>query len=193
MELGQDYWKERYEQDNTPWDIGHVSPPLMAFIDGLTDLGMKILIPGAGKSHEAIYLHEKGFREVYICDWVEEAFEQFLIQTPSFPTSHIICGDFFELQGKFDLILEQTFFCAINPAFRSDYVTKTADLLVEDGILAGLLFASHFEKEGPPFGGTKNEYIALFSDKFHILTIKMSKNSILPRMKNELFFKFLKK
>lgn len=193
MELDKNYWKKRYEQGSTPWDIGHISPPLKAFIDGLSDTGTRILIPGAGRGYEAVYLHEKGFREVYICDWVAEACEQFRIQSPSFPTSHILCGDFFELQGKYDLILEQTFFCALDPALRSQYVAKVAELLEVNGILAGLLFASPFNQAGPPFGGTKQEYERLFSEKFEILAMDMSKNSILPRQQNELFFKFLKK
>jgi hypothetical protein len=72
-------------------------------------------------------------------------------------------------------------------------VAKVAELLEVNGILAGLLFASPFNQAGPPFGGTKQEYERLFSEKFEILAMDMSKNSILPRQQNELFFKFLKK
>ncbi|MBI5915222.1 MAG: SAM-dependent methyltransferase, partial [Bacteroidetes bacterium] len=93
----------------------------------------------------------------------------------------------------FDLMLEQTFFCAIPPSLRTDYVNKAAQLLPPGKTLAGLLFASHFGKPGPPFGGTEAEYRKLFSPHFFIEAMEMCKNSILPRTGNELFFQLIRK
>ncbi len=192
-ELNQAYWQNRYLQNDIPWDIGHVSPPLKEYLDKLDNKRISILIPGAGKAFEAIYLHQQGFTEVYVLDWAMSAFEQLLAEAPDFPREHLLCTDFFELQGQFDLVLEQTFFCALEPSQRKAYVAKMASLLPKGGTLAGLLFASHFAKDGPPFGGTETEYKALFDGYFEICFIKMAKNSILPRMNNELFFEFIKK
>jgi thiopurine S-methyltransferase len=191
--LDQAYWQSRYELHDTPWDIGHVAPPLKAFVDNLEDRATRILIPGAGKAFEAIYLHQKGFKEVYVLDWAMSAFEYLLSEVPDFPREHLLCTDFFELQGQYDLILEQTFFCALEPSLRQAYVSKMASLLPSGGTLAGLLFASHFEKNGPPFGGTETEYRTLFDVHFEISCLKMAENSILPRMNNELFFELIKK
>jgi len=193
MELDQNYWQGRYESGSTPWDIGHVSPPLKAYFDSLDNREMSILIPGAGRAYEAVYLHEIGFKNVIVCDWAKAACEQFLESAPSFPTSQVIYGDFFELHENYDLILEQTFFCAISPMLRKAYVDKAAELLVPAGKLSGLLFASHFKQPGPPFGGTKNEYLELFSGKFEISRLEQAENSILPRMRNEFFFEFIRK
>lgn len=193
MELNQIYWQSRYVDESTPWDIGHVSPPLKLFFDSLHDKDLRILIPGAGRAYEAVYLHRQGFRQVFVCDWVEEAFDHLRAEAPDFPAMHLICGDFFELEGEFDLIVEQTFFCAISPSLRSSYVAKVAALLPQGGTLAGLLFASHFESAGPPFGGTEKEYRTLFSVGFDIKTMELAKNSILPRVQNELFFELKRK
>jgi methyl halide transferase len=162
-------------------------------MDRLTDKDTRILIPGAGKAFEAIYLHRQGFREVYVLDWAMGAFDHLLSVEPGFPRERLVCNDFFELEGKFDLILEQTFFCALEPSLRKAYVSKMASLLPKGGTLAGLLFASHFQREGPPFGGTEVEYRELFEGDFDILRMELSENSILPRMNNELFFELIKK
>ena len=47
-----------------------------------------------------------------------------------------ICEDFFQLRdyyGQMDIILEYTFFCAINPQLRLKYINETFKLLKEDG------------------------------------------------------------
>src|SRR5690606_16518274 len=177
----------------TPWDIGHISPPLKSYFDSLTNRDLKILIPGAGKAHEAMYLHEKGFKNVFVCDWAKEAFSDLNINQPDFPESHLLVSDFFTLNGQYDLIIEQTFFCAIHSHQRPQYVDKAASLLNDGGQLVGLLFASHFSKPGPPFGGTKSEYIKLFELSFDIIELDASQNSISPRLGNELFFRMKKK
>ncbi|MEO8961526.1 MAG: hypothetical protein ABI325_06580, partial [Ginsengibacter sp.] len=62
------YWEERYRDNNTPWDLGMVSPPLKDYIDRLTDHNLSISIPGCGNAYEAGYLLEKGFQNVTLID-----------------------------------------------------------------------------------------------------------------------------
>ncbi len=186
--LGADYWEGRYRQEDTPWDIGYISPPLQRFVDELTDKDLRILIPGAGYGHEAVYLHENGFTNVFVCDWARSSLDAIKENAPSFPDQHLLCQDFFILEGHFDLILEQTFFCAIYPSDRERYVNKCFELLIEGGIMAGLLFNIVFDRKGPPFGGRKEDYLALFSRKFEVKKMDISPHSIGPRSGNELFF-----
>jgi methyl halide transferase len=96
--------------------------------------------------------------------------------------------DFFALEGTYDLILEQTFFCAIDPLMRKMYVDKMFHLLNPGGTLAGVLFGMEFPHEGPPFGGNILDYKTLLNDKLHIRTIEICYNSIPQRSGNELFF-----
>jgi len=83
--------------------------------------------------------------------------------------------------------VEQTFFCALDPSLRKDYVAKMVELLKPGGKLVGLLFDRQFEEAGPPFGGSKAEYEELFSGKLQISTLAPCYNSIGPRAGTELF------
>ena len=97
-----------------------------------------------------------------------------------------ILGDFFKHEGEYDLVLEQTLFCAIDPSKRAEYVKKSSELLAENGKLAGVLFNTHFDG-GPPFGGSIEEYNGLFREYLRELSIKECYNSIEPRSGKECF------
>ncbi|MDX1334071.1 MAG: SAM-dependent methyltransferase, partial [Robiginitalea sp.] len=102
--------------------------------------------------------------------------------------------DFFEFnEGPFDLVLEHTFFCALPPDLRPQYAEKMAGLLKKGGKLAGLLFDFPLTEEGPPFGGSREEYLRLFEPFFEIRILEEARNSIPPRAGRELFFIFEKK
>jgi hypothetical protein len=96
-------------------------------------------------------------------------------------------GDFFSHSGSYDLILEQTFFCALEPSLRPKYAQKMFSMLKPGGKLQGLLFNFSLTEVGPPFGGSIAEYIDYFSPLFKINQIEPCHNSIKPRMGNELF------
>ena len=191
--VNKDFWSSRYRQQKIGWDIGHISTPIKSYIDQLSDNDLKILIPGAGNSYEAEYLYIKGFRNIYVCDIAKEPLQNLKKRLPEFPDDHLLEKDFFSLEGTFDLILEQTFFCAIPVEKRSEYARKCADLLNSNGRLAGLLFNFKLTTEGPPYGGSKEEYLTYFSEYFEIDILEPCYNSIKPRQGNELFFKFRKK
>lgn len=181
------YWAQRYADGNTGWDIGYPSTPLRRYMDRLPDKDLRILIPGCGNAWEAAYLHQQGFRHVTILDIATAPLEAFRRQHPGYPPEHIVHGDFFAHTGTYDLVLEQTFFCAIAPALRTAYAVKMTELLTPGGILAGVLFNTTFEKPGPPFGGDLEEYRALFSNYFTIKTLEPETASIPPRAGTEVF------
>ncbi|CAN5540774.1 methyltransferase domain-containing protein [soil metagenome] len=192
-ELDANFWQNRYEQGDTAWDLGMPSPPLAQYIDQLKNRNIKILIPGAGNSYEAEYLYHHGFKQTYIIDLADAPLKNFKSRVPAFPIDQLIQGNFFDHHEKYDLILEQTFFCAINPALRKAYVKHMAELLNPDGILAGLLFDCEFEKEGPPFGGSANDYRPMFSQYFELKQFNAATNSIPPRAGREIFIECRKK
>ncbi|MDX1327998.1 MAG: SAM-dependent methyltransferase, partial [Arenibacter sp.] len=92
--------------------------------------------------------------------------------------------------SDFDLILEQTFFCALDPDLRPQYVHKMKQLLKPTGKLVGLLFTFPLTESGPPYGGSPEEYKALFGDHFNFKVLEVAYNSIKPRANKELFFIF---
>lgn len=191
--LSATYWDQRYRDSHTPWDIGYVSPPLRNYFDCLENKSIRILIPGAGRAHEAIYLHQQGFDQVWVCDWAPESFGHLKKQAPDFPEQHLLIGDFFALKMQVDLVVEQTFFCALPSAKRAEYVHKMAELIADQGKLMGLLFATEFPQPGPPFGGSEAEYRNLLNTRFEIDQMTLAPDSIKPRLGRELFFVATKK
>jgi len=184
--LDADYWNRRYEQQQTGWDVGYGSTPLVTYLQTITDKHLSILIPGCGNAYEAEWLIEHGYTNVTVLD-VSPVLTAALKERFKGEPITIITGDFFEHKGQYDLILEQTFFCAIDPALRSCYVTKMHELLKPSGKLVGVLFNRSFDG-GPPFGGSKEEYEQLFSKHLHIKKMELCYNSILPRQGAEIFF-----
>jgi SAM-dependent methyltransferase len=174
--LDASYWESQYEAKTTGWDLGKVSPPIQIYVDTVADKNCSILIPGCGNSYEAEYLVKQGFTNITVVDIAPTPVAVLKEKFKNNPNIQIILGDFFEHQGKYDLIIEQTFFCALPPFMRQKYVWKMHQLLADNGILAGLLFNRTFES-GPPFGGSKEEYEMLFKDAFDFLKMDVSKNS----------------
>jgi thiopurine S-methyltransferase len=191
--LDKEYWNNRYINNETGWDIGYVSTPLKNYFDQLKNKDLRILIPGCGNAYEAEYLFKQGFKNVFIVDIAPEAIKAFKNRVPEFPENQIFLADFFELKQTWDLIIEQTFFCALNPAMREKYAQKMQELLTKNGKLVGLLFNCELNTEHPPFGGFKEDYEKLFSKYFNIKIMETCYNSIEPRKERELFIILEKK
>lgn len=192
--LDNHYWSNLYTNNDAAWDVGNITPPLKAYFDHLQDKNLAILIPGCGNSYEAAYLLENGFSNITLIDISSVLCENLKQRLAVYSSKglQIICGDFFTHEGQYDLIVEQTFFCALDPSLRQNYASKMARLLKPGGKLSGLLFNRSFEKS-PPFGGDENEYRQLFSPYFDIKTMERCTNSIKPREGFELFISFRKK
>ncbi len=186
------YWNEHYLQNRTGWDIGNISTPIKEYFDQLEDKNLKILVPGAGNAWEVEYLFHHGFKNTHLLDFSEQSILNFLSRCPDFPVENIIKEDFFDGHGQYDLIIEQTFFSSIPPPKRHLFAEKAASLLKTNGKVVGLLFNHEFGFEGPPFGGTLEEYQILFKPMFTIEKMEVAYNSIKPRKGRE-FFVMLKK
>lgn len=180
-------WEQRYQNEDTGWDIGSISTPLKEYFDQLSDKGIKILIPGCGNGHEAAYLHQQGFSNVFLLDLAPSPLSNFLKENPTFPKEHLIEDNFFNHSGEYDLIVEQTFFCAIHPEHRQAYAEKVHELLKPKGKLMGLLWSVELNEKHPPFGGSKEEYHNYFDPLFNFVHFGNSYNSIQPRSGRELF------
>ena len=93
---------------------------------------------------------------------------------------------------SFDIIIEQTFFCAIYPKLRTDYISKSLELLHKNGKIVGLLFDDQFSDDKPPFGGSKTDYLSYFEPHFNVLIMEDAYNSHPKREGRELFIKVKK-
>jgi SAM-dependent methyltransferase len=191
--LDREYWNSRYQKQATGWDLGEVSPPIKAYVDQIKEKSLRILIPGCGNTYEAEYLLSKGFTNITVIDIAPILIEKLRKKFQGNKNIKIIEGDFFLHDDEYDLILEQTFFCAIEPPMRKQYVQKMNELLAHQGKLVGLLFDVEFEKQGPPFGGSSMEYKSLFEPYFECKYFETANNSFYKRAGTELFINLVKK
>jgi methyl halide transferase len=184
--LSKEFWSQRYQESQIGWDLGEIAPPIKAYFDQIEDKNLEILIPGCGNGYEAEYLFRSGFKNVHVIDFAQEPLDNLKERITEFPSDQIHKGDFFEHKGLYDIIVEQTMFCAIDPNLRSNYAETASRLLKPGGKLVGVLFNVDFES-GPPYGGTKEEYKSIFKNYFSITKMEECYNSVQPRLGNELF------
>lgn len=187
------YWERRWQDKQTRWDIGYASPPIVQYVENYSNKDAAILIPGCGNAYEAAWLIDHGFSNVTVLDISPTAIANARQVVEKQDRIQFVCADFFNYQGQFELILEQTFFCAIPVSRRRDYSEKVTSLLQEKGRLVGVLFDREFEHEGPPFGGSRLAYQSLFEDNFDFDHFESCYNSISARAGTELFINLIKK
>jgi SAM-dependent methyltransferase len=127
-----------------------------------------------------------------VVDVSKTAIESIQRRIPKFPSSQLIHGNFFDVEDGFDLIIEQTFFCALHPDLRQNYVVKMKQLLKAKGKLVGVMFNVPLNKDKPPFGGNKEAYLERFKPHFNIKIMDACYNSFGNRKGRELFVKLTK-
>lgn len=186
IELNEQYWNNRYQTQETGWDVKAPSEPLVKYINGLLNHNAKILIPGCGNAHEAEYLWDRGFTNITLLD-IAALPVQRLQQKYEGSSIKVLHKNFFDEHDQYDIILEQTFFCALDVELRPNYVAHTKKLLSPCGTLAGVLFNRTFDAPIPPYGGSIEEYRTLFEPHFKIFHLDPCYNSIPPRRDTEVF------
>ncbi|MBI3596408.1 MAG: methyltransferase domain-containing protein [Nitrospirae bacterium] len=171
------FWAKLYRVGDTGWDQGGPSPGLVDFLKD--DVGARramplrsgcALVPGCGHGHDARALASAGF-DVIGLDVVKSAVREAarLAKSEGLTGIRFEQADFFDLsgilRGPYDLIFENTFFCAIDPGLRDRYVETAANLLHPGGFLLGIFYNIQPET-GPPFGVTREELIERFGHRF---------------------------
>jgi SAM-dependent methyltransferase len=81
-----------------------------------------------------------------------------------FREGNFICDEPF---AHFDYLFEHTLFCAINPSERDDYVRAVKRWLKPDGRYVAVFYMIP-DKEGPPFGTTREELAGRFKPHFSL-------------------------
>lgn len=189
-------WERHYESGDLQWDLGAVSPPFLHLWEDRKLVPGKTLIPGCGRGHEVLFLAEKGF-QVTAVDFASGA-----VQSLAQSLEHhnldcqVLQANFFELDsghdGLYDLMLEQTFFCAINPSQRKAYVETAHRILSPGAHLMGLFYETG-ETGGPPFNTTEADILKHFSCRFEIEQLEKTPHSIDRRKGKEWLGIFKKK
>lgn len=191
-DLDANYWEAKWQNLETGWDLGQSCPAIEAYIQHNQNLADKILIPGCGNAYEADFLWNLGYRNITVLDFAPKAADYLREKFNGKEGIEVICENFFDHSGRYDLILEQTFFCALPPLMRNNYAQKMHDLLNENGRLVGVLFDRKFTQNGPPFGGSLSEYELIFKKYFQIIKLEKCENSIPARQGTEAFINLRK-
>jgi len=168
--MSLDYWQQRYESGDTPWDKGAPSPGLVDFLAGNRDLpGATVCVPGGGTGHDACEWAKAGFR-VYGYDLAPGAVR---LSTERAEAAGLRAAfrqaDFLRADPpfRFDWIFEHTLFCAIQPAERDLYRRAVIRWLQPGGNYLAVNYLIP-DQDGPPFGTTREELIKRFSPYFRL-------------------------
>tara|TARA_B110000196_G_scaffold119596_1_gene103829 strand:+ start:42 stop:653 length:612 start_codon:yes stop_codon:yes gene_type:complete len=193
------FWNSKYINKEHGWDIGEATPIFKNWSSKFqSPENINICIPGCGYGHDAIYLANAGFN-VYAFDFSKDAINILNSKMTSGIFLKTYCIDFFKISDdflyQFDFILEYTFYCAISPSKRLQYVDKCHGLLKEKGRLISIMlqFENNRGSNGPPFQVTRDELTLNFEKKFNVIKIEKSNLSIEPRKDIELYVEYEKK
>lgn len=157
-----DYWSARYQKGDNPWDLGRETPVFAALrlqpdIPSPSDsYAPTVVIPGCGFGHDALAYAESGY-EVTAVDFAPEPLEYLRSQARLLQVQlHTLERDIFNLPSErtaaYDLCLEYTCYCAIEPERRQEYVNVLAAIMKPQGIVAGLFFPmDEVERTAPPY------------------------------------------
>ena len=172
------FWQQRFDSGDTPWDRGAPSPQLARWIDqGVFPRGSHVVVPGSGAGHELPVLAERGCRVTAI-DYSEAAVVRSraaLAQGAQHATD-VVQADVLVWQphAPVDAVYEQTCLCALHPDHWVAYAGQLARWLVAGGRLAALFMqarkddAAHGVVSGPPYHCDIHAMRALFAaDRWH--------------------------
>lgn len=160
-------WEALYQQEDTGWDRGVISPALKHWFEaGDIAPSQRILIPGCGRGYEVVELAKRGF-DVTALDLAPSAVaavKQALRDANL--TATLVCSDLFDYQPKhsFDIVYEQTCLCALPVEQRESYEQCLYSWLKSNGVLLFSMMQTG-EEGGPPFHCDWLDMHGLFAEK----------------------------
>ena len=185
-----DFWNEIYKNSPKPnWDIGQAAPVFQDMLPRLKLPKSRILVLGSGEGHDAALFAQAG-HVVTAVDFSPEAIRKAKLNYGDLENLNFVQADVFNLphewNATFDVIIEHTCFCAIEPHRRKELVKTWRRLLHEEGQLMGLFF-SMLKRPGPPYGSSEWEIRELLQHHFQFLFWGRWNKSVEKRQGLELF------
>ena len=166
-------WEELYQVGDTHWDKGEASPGLVDWVErNKGKFCGSVLVPGCGFGHDVRVLGEAGF-DVLGLDVAPSA----VAGAGEHPLNGDLkvrfeVGDFFAKPSdavEFDFVFEHTFFCAIDPSEREQYVECLLQWLKPGGHFLAIHYLLPKDEEGPPFGTDVEEVKERFSPHLELV------------------------
>jgi cyclopropane fatty-acyl-phospholipid synthase-like methyltransferase len=164
------YWESRYQTEDMPWEKGEASPGLVDFLGSHPTVKHgKVCVPGCGTGHDVRAFAQAGF-EVFGYDIAPSAIRLAEERTKAAGLrAKFALADFLHDKPPFlfDWVIEHTLFCAIRPNERDDYVRALMRWLKPKGSYLAVNYLIP-DKDGPPFGTTREELMKRFSAHFSL-------------------------
>ena len=168
--MSREYWESRYQSSDMPWEKGAPSPGLVDFLAAHPDLPRgTVCVPGCGTGHDVREFAKVGFA-TFGFDIAPSAVQLATEKTKAAGLkAEFQLADFLhdEPPQKFDWLFEHTLFCAIQPQERDDYVRAALRWLKPGGQYLAVNYLIP-DKDGPPFGTTRDELWRRFSPHFEL-------------------------
>jgi methyl halide transferase len=129
------------------------------------------LLAGCGRGYDPIAFGKAGYHATGL-DLAETGVasaKQELADTHPAPAGSVnfVCGDFFKHslkpEHKYDVILDYTFLCALQPEQRPAWAAQMAELLAPGGELVTLIFPIIEKEGGPPFAVSLDTFTQLLT------------------------------
>lgn len=163
----RDFWQQRYQDDDTPWDRGESNPALLQWLSrGVISPPASILVPGCGRGHEVLTLAGRGF-QVTAIDLSSHALDDLGSRLADAGLrATLIRADLlsWHAPAQFDVVYEQTCLCALLPRHWPDYEARLFQWLKPNGLLLALFMQSN-KHDDPPFHCGLPDMRALFDAK----------------------------
>ena len=168
----KEFWVERFQDGNTPWDRGEANPQLAAWLTAGALKPCRILVPGCGSGYEVAALAKAGF-DVTALDYAPVAIERTRQQLDAagLKATLVEADALAWLPPRpFDAIYEQTCLCALHPDQWRDYADQLHRWLASGGKLYALFVqfawpgAAEGTIQGPPYHCDITAMHALFPE-----------------------------
>jgi SAM-dependent methyltransferase len=165
------FWEELYRRGEAGWDIGQAAPAFVRWLasDGAPRGRQRVAVLGAGEGHDALAFARAG-HAVTAFDFADSAIARARDRAADAGVAvELVQADVFALpperHAAFDLVVEDAFFTAIDPARRRQYAEVVRALLAPGGALVGLFLVGP-RQDGPPFPTSEREVLSLFRPDF---------------------------
>ena len=197
LQSTSDFWENLYLSGETGWDLGGFTPIFNQWIETIKYPKI-ICVLGSGNGWDAINFASKG-HIVTAVDFSKSAVRSMELKAKENNIKlEIIHKDIFDLvdvyKNHFDIVLEYTCYCAIDPKRRNDYMEMVKHILKPNGRFVGLLFPidKDLSEGGPPYGVNIKTTIRKLSEYLSFEKSDYPELSVKSRLGRELFVIFKK-
>ena len=192
-----EYWEHSYKNNNMGWDLGGTTPIFDNWIKKIAKKKI-ICVLGAGNGWDALNFANIG-HEVIAIDFAPTAIKNIKQKAKNRSINiKALQLDIFDLpsyyQNYFDIVVEYTCFCAIDPNRRKEYINMVRNILKNGGKYVGILFPldEKIENDAPPFHVDLKSTLLMFDSYLSKQLCEKSTLSIKPRKNREAFVVYCK-